>query len=583
LPAQPLKASTSTNLSFGMRYHAALKVGSWLAQMLMLLLTTAVAWAQAPAWQLAVAATGGTSEVLATAADASGNVFLTGTFTSTVAFGGTTLTSAGRNDVFVAKWSSSAGRFAWVQRAGGAGDDSAPTIAVSGTSVYIAGRFAGTAAFGATSLVTVGSDDGFVAKLTDAGASGAFVWAFGIGGRDSEAATAVTATGSSVYVGGRFYSPTATFGSLVLTNFSAVALPPSDGFVAKLTDAGSTAGFAWVQQVGGSGADQVLALASVTGGVYATGTFAGTVSFGPATLGGGSLSAFVTRLTDTAVSSRFAWAVGTSSGVILPAALAINGPNVYMAGQFASTISFGSVALTGAGTRGDYDAFVAKIADAGTAAGFTWAVQAGGGQSDYATAVAASGSSVYVAGGFLGISSFGSSSLTSAPGSDDAYVAKLTDAGPTGSFAWATAAGGNGSDRANALTLGAGTVYVAGQIMPPASFGPIAVASPAGTFTAFLAAIADPTLTAIRPDFTAGSLLVFPNPAHSRATVQVPAVPGVATATITVLDALGRTLRTQTAATNLATDLYLVSLVPGLYVVRVVVGDRTATQKLVVE
>jgi hypothetical protein len=566
-----------------MKYTATIGTGLWLVGLLVLLLAGPVAHAQAPAWQLAVAATRGTSEVLATAADASGNVFLTGTFSGTMGFGGLALTSAGQRDVFVAKWSSSTGRFGWVQRAGGAGDDSAPTIAVSGTSIYIAGRFAGMAGFGATSLVAVGSDDGFVAKLTDAGTTGAFVWAFGIGGRDSEAATAVAALGSSVYVGGRFYSPTVTFGSLVLANASLVAVPPSDGFITKLTDAGATASFAWAQTVGGTGTDQVLALAGAAGSVYVAGNFSNTVSFGSTTLTGGSAAAFVARLIDTTAPNRFAWAVGTSGGIISPSAVAVSGSGVYVAGRFALTTSFGLTALTSTGTQGDYDAFVTRITETGSIAGFVWAAQAGGPQSDYATAIAASGSSLYLVGGFLGFSGFGSSSLTSVAASDDAFVAKLTDAGPTASFVWATAAGGTGSDQANAVTLSGSTVYVAGQVMPPTSFGPVALPSPVGASAAFLASLTDPTLTATMPSLTAASITLFPNPAHGRSTVQLPAVPGATTATLTLLDALGRTLRTQTAATNARTELDLTGLAPGLYAVRVAAGGSSATRKLMVE
>jgi hypothetical protein len=553
----------------------------WLSGLLVLLLSGAVARAQAPAWQLAVAATGSTSEVLATAADASGNVFLTGTFSGTVGLGSVVLTSAGRQDIFVAKWSSTMRSFVWAQRAGGAGDESALTIALSGASIYIAGRFAGVASFGSTVLTAVGSDDGFIAKLADAGASGTFGWAFGIGGRDSEAATAVAATANSVYVGGRFYSPTATFGSLVLTNSSTATLPPSDGFVAKLTDAGPSASFAWVQQVGGTGADQVLALTSAGGSVYATGSFSGTVGFGATTLAGGSPSAFVTKLTDTATPNRFAWTVGTSGGIITPNAVAVSGANVYVAGQFALTTSFGPTTLISAGTAGNYDAFVAKVADAGTSAGFAWALQAGGGQGDRATAVAASGNRIVVAGAFSGTGAFGSSSLTSVAGSDDAFLASIIDAGASAGFAWAVPAGGAGPDQANAVALSGTAVYAAGFVSPPGSFGTVVLANPVGTSVGFLSSLTDHTLTATTAALRPESIGIFPNPAHGRATVQLPA--GTGPLTLTVLDALGRVVRHLTAASARA-ELDLSGLAPGLYAVRVqAASTTTVTQKLLVE
>jgi hypothetical protein len=79
------------------------------------------------------------------------------------------------------------------------------------------------------------------------------------------------------------------------------------------------------------------------------------------------------------------------------------------------------------------------------------------------------------------------------------------------------------------------------------------------------------------------SALIFPNPAHGRATVQLPAVPGAPTATLTVLDALGRTLHTQTAATNARAELDLTGLAPGIYAVRIHAAGAATTRRLLVE
>jgi hypothetical protein len=54
-------------------------------------------------------------------------------------------------------------------------------------------------------------------------------------------------------------------------------------------------------------------------------------------------------------------------------------------------------------------------------------------------------------------------------------------------------------------------------------------------------------------------------------------------ATLTLLDAMGRTVRTQAAATNARTELDLAGLPAGLYAVRVQPGGSTATRRLVVE
>lgn len=104
--------------------------------------------AQAPAWQSARAVAAATaaatyeySYVTATAVDATGNAYLAGVFANTVVLGGTTLTSRGSSDVFVAKFNPTSNQFVWAQRTNGTGYDGVTALAVSGTSVYVAGLF----------------------------------------------------------------------------------------------------------------------------------------------------------------------------------------------------------------------------------------------------------------------------------------------------------------------------------------------------------------------------------------------------------------------------------------------------------
>ena len=77
-----------------------------------------------------------------------------------------------------------------------------------------------------------------------------------------------------------------------------------------------------------------------------------------------------------------------------------------------------------------------------------------------------------------------------------------------------------------------------------------------------------------------------PNPARTTTTALLPALPGTATATLTLRDALGRALRTQTVALSTAglhQELDLSGLPAGLYAVQVRAGTATATRRLVVE
>ena len=244
--------------------------------------------AQAPAWQSAravaaatVAANGNNSIVNATSVDAAGNVYLAGQFTNTVVLGGTTLTSLGRYDVFVAKFNPVSNQFAWAQRAGGTGDDQASSLTISGTSLYVAGNFqSSTANFGPLTLTNEGSADMFIAKITDAGSTVSFTWAQRAGGSGNDNASALAVSGNSVYMVGYFDSTTAGFGPVTLTSVNS-----DDVFVTKLTDAGNTSSFAWAQRAGGTGSDQATALAVSGINIYVVGSLYGSVAdFGTTTL-----------------------------------------------------------------------------------------------------------------------------------------------------------------------------------------------------------------------------------------------------------------------------------------------------------
>ncbi|WP_125916551.1 T9SS type A sorting domain-containing protein [Hymenobacter coccineus] len=239
-----------------------------------------------------------------------------------------------------------------------------------------------------------------------------------------------------------------------------------------------------------------------------------------------------------------------------------------------------------------YDVFVAKLADAGPSGAFAWARRAGGPGDDYANALAVRGADVYVAGSFAGnvlgnaAATFGSTTFTTA-GLIDLYVAKLTDAGPSGAFAWATRAGGAGYDYATAVAVGATGTYVAGDFASPtAGFGPMALANPNSATTAYLAALADGTALATNAPAPLAGVVAYPNPAQVRATVRVPAAPGAARATLTLLDARGRVVRAWAVplpATGTTAEVALDGLAPGLYHVQVQAGGWRAVQPLVVE
>lgn len=578
-----------------MKHFFSLMRGWPVALLILLWLAGPAARAQAPAWQTAVGvptSIGAESVISYTVADGNGNAYLVGYFNGTVAFGSTTLTSSaplspGNYDLFIAKRDLAGGRFVWALQAGGPEFDLPSALAVSGTAIYIGGGFTGPATFGTTTLPGNGARYGsFLTKVTDAGATGTFAWAQQLGSVTGETLQSVAVQGTAVYLTG-YFEGTTFFGTTTLQSAG-----NEDVFVAKGMDTGNGVAFAWARQAGGPSSDISGPLAVSGLNVYVAGTFAQTAAFGPTQLtSAGSSDVFVAKLADAGITANFTWArrAGGPDYEFLNA-MAVSGANVYLTGEFGSAAAvFGTQTLTNSRASSS-DIFVAKLADAGATAAFAWAQRAGGSDYDGTAGIAVSGTNVYVAGQFLSVTAgFGATTLANTNPSrtnSDVFVAKLTDAGASGAFAWAQQAGGNGDDGAGPLLLAGTGVYVAGYYEATAAFGPFTLASPTTSRVAFLAALTDPTLTATSAAHDSPPFTLAPNPARAAATVQLPAVPGTATATLTLRDALGRALRTATVplpAAGLRHELDLSGLPAGLYAVQVRAGAASATRRLVVE
>jgi hypothetical protein len=151
------------------------------------------------------------------AADASGNVLVSGYIQGTVDFGGGPLTSAGGYDIFVVKLSGANGAHLWSQRFGDTDHDLGYDVAADRSgNALLAGNFSGTVDFGGGPLTSAGSRDIFVAKFS--GADGSHLWSKRFGATDYDVPYAVTADGSgNVIVTGSFYG-TVDFGGGPLTS-----------------------------------------------------------------------------------------------------------------------------------------------------------------------------------------------------------------------------------------------------------------------------------------------------------------------------------------------------------------------------
>jgi fibronectin type 3 domain-containing protein len=157
----------------------------------------------------------GTDTGMAVATDSSGNVYITGSFEGTANFGGSNLSSSGLRDIFVAKYSAT-GTHLWSKKFGGSGDEVGYSLAVDAAgAVFLAGKFQGSVNFGGASLTSAGGDDIFLAKLS--GADGSHVWSKGMGSTSSDAALGVDVDGSGNAILTGYFTGSVNLGGAVLS------------------------------------------------------------------------------------------------------------------------------------------------------------------------------------------------------------------------------------------------------------------------------------------------------------------------------------------------------------------------------
>ncbi|MBK8259047.1 MAG: nucleotide-binding protein [Polyangiaceae bacterium] len=157
--------------------------------------------------------------------DSVGNVALAASFAGKINFGGGDLTSAGGNDIAVAKFTSG-GMVLWAKRFGANGADNARGVAFDPFgAVLMTGDFTGSVDFGGGALASAGGTDIVVAKYD---ALSAHVWSKRAGDAGAQVAAAIDADATGVVITGTF-AGTVNFGGGALTSAGG-----NDVFLVKL-------------------------------------------------------------------------------------------------------------------------------------------------------------------------------------------------------------------------------------------------------------------------------------------------------------------------------------------------------------
>ncbi|WP_170953673.1 DUF4347 domain-containing protein [Synechococcus sp. UW179A] len=338
---------------------------------------------------------------------------VTGRFSGSATFGSTTLTSAGNDDVFIAKLDSN-GNYLWAKRGGSNSDDKGYAItSLSDNSSIVTGEFQGTATFGSTTLTSAGNNDVFIAKLDS---NGNYLWAKRGGSSSDDRGYGITSLSDNSSIVTGFFNGTATFGSTTLTSAGSY-----DVFIAKLDSNGN---YLWAKRGGSSSDDRGIAITSLSdNSSIVTGYFNGTATFGSTTLtSAGSKDVFIAKIDGE---GNYLWAKqgGSSSADRGVAITSLSDNSSIVTGDFYGTATFGSTTLTSAG---DKDVFIAKLDSNGD---YLWAKNAGGTGREIGRGISVlSDNSTIVTGDFLYSATFGSNTLTSA-GSYDVFIAKLDSNG----------------------------------------------------------------------------------------------------------------------------------------------------------
>ncbi|TAE58366.1 MAG: T9SS C-terminal target domain-containing protein [Bacteroidetes bacterium] len=334
-----------------------------------------------------------------------------------------------------------------------------------------------------------------------------------------------------------------------------------DAFVVQYDTSGTVL---WAKRGGGGSNDEGYSISGdAAGNLYVAGYFNQTATFGSVSLTTSGISdAFIAKYNDSGDVLWAAKAGGNSDDRARSVATDAQG-NSYLAGYYTSaSAAFGTVSL--AGGAGDHS-FVAKYAPDGT---LVWAKALHG--DSKAQAVAVYGENIYVCGGFSGDTLQVGPSLLLIEGNQDLYVARF-DLSGTATWGLKQNSGGESNEFATCLdTDGTGNLYTAGYFdSDPIAFGPSTLSNTRNGFDLFVARLGTGSTAVEEVDET--GFAIYPNPGAGAFTVESP----VAISSIGVFSVRGEKIYSQDYPLNaLQQAIYIASLPPGVYVVKVQAGER---------
>jgi hypothetical protein len=283
-------------------------------------------------------------------------VYVTGTYDSSVTIGSTFLQGGSGENIFIAKYDNN-GNHLWAKSS-----SSTNVLFVTGivcdqfNHVCITGHFSNTISFGSFTISSP-INGGSSILLVKYDSAGNVLWAQNSGGFPSSGYAKCLSSDSSgnFYCAGYFNSPIMIFGTDTLTNAGF-----SDLFLTKYDSSGN---YIWSERAGGADYDDANSIhTDINGNTYMTGFFKQYINFGTTVLTGPYQELYVAKYD---ANGNALWAA-TATGALNEAGTVLgldNFNHVYVTGSFTSpTSTFGPYVITNTDPwTGSYDIFMARL------------------------------------------------------------------------------------------------------------------------------------------------------------------------------------------------------------------------------
>lgn len=439
---------------------------------------------------------GGTGDDRATAIcrDNVGNSYVTGSFNGTVSFGsGNNLISYGGSDVFIAKYNNN-GQFQWAKKAGSSSNDKGLDIKVDNQgNILVLGWHEANSFFGTTQLNTDDGANSFIAKYDN---TGQLIWVKKLGGY----ARSFSVDGAdNIFIAASFS------GAVKVENTSITSTGYDDIWFGKFNSNGD---LSWIRKIYGNNGDETPISIAISHDhkILLNGRINGVCNFE----GGGVISnsggpsnedMFLVKY-DT--SGTFEWSRQFSASISEDNAsnsLTINSSGeIIITGIFSGNLNIGSLLISATAST---DAFIAKLSsDASTT---IWLNQIGTPSADGALSVGVDNSKNVFITGFYGDSLTINNVLVPKPSTSGAYIAKYNN---NGDFQWIKPVKGSGAASGTGISVNSdGSAQVCGRFTSNANFHGTTI-NGSGNFDLFVAKSGITFTPPLKADFNTASTTI---------------------------------------------------------------------------